>query len=51
MKLDGKKVVVIGGAGLIRSHLVDELLKTQVAEVLIYDNFVRGVKRFIPFIV
>ena len=44
MKLDGKKVVVIGGAGLIGSHLVDELLKTQVAEVLIYDNFVRGVQ-------
>ena len=43
MKLGGKKIVVIGGAGLIGSHLVDELLKTQVSEIVIYDNFVRGV--------
>ena len=42
MNLAGKKVLVIGGAGLIGSHVVDELLKTDVAEVVVYDNFFRG---------
>lgn len=42
MKLAGKKVMVIGGAGLIGSHVVDELLKTDVGEVVVYDNFFRG---------
>ena len=42
MKLSGKKIVVVGGAGLIGSHTVDKLLKEDVKEVLIYDNFLRG---------
>ncbi len=42
MNLQGKKLVVIGGAGLIASHTVDELLKEDVKEIIIYDNFVRG---------
>jgi len=42
MELAGKKVMVIGGAGLIGSHVVDELLKTDVAEVVVFDNFFRG---------
>lgn len=42
MDLKGKKIVVIGGAGLIGSHTVDALLKEDVKEVVIYDNFVRG---------
>jgi UDP-glucose 4-epimerase len=41
-ELSGKKVLVIGGAGLIGSHVVDELLKADVAEVVIFDNFARG---------
>jgi len=40
--IKGKKLVVIGGAGLIGSHTVDHLIKDDVKEVLIYDNFVRG---------
>ena len=33
---------MVGGAGLIGSHVVDELLKTRVKEVVVYDNFARG---------
>jgi UDP-glucose 4-epimerase len=42
MDLARKKIVVIGGAGLIGSHTVDQLIQTDVAEIIIYDNFVRG---------
>lgn len=42
MNIDGKKLVVVGGAGLIGSHTVDQLLKSDVKEIIIYDNFVRG---------
>lgn len=42
MDTKGKKLVVIGGAGLIGSHSVEALLKEDVGEVIIYDNFVRG---------
>jgi UDP-glucose 4-epimerase len=34
--------VVVGGAGLIGSHCVDQLTKEDVEEICIYDNFVRG---------
>ena len=44
MKLQGKRIVVIGGAGLIGSHAVDQLLAEDVAEVVIYDSFVRGTR-------
>ena len=42
MNIRGKKLLVIGGAGLIGSHTVDALLKEDVGEVIVYDNFVRG---------
>ncbi len=42
MDIRGKKLVVIGGAGLIGSHTVDLLTRQDVREVVIYDNFVRG---------
>lgn len=44
MDLIGKKFVVVGGAGLIGSHTVDCLLKEDIKEVVIYDNFVRGTR-------
>ncbi len=42
MELTGKRILVIGGAGLVGSHVVDQLTKTDVAEIIIYDNFFRG---------
>jgi UDP-glucose 4-epimerase len=42
MDIRGKSLLVIGGAGLIGSHCVEELLREDVGEIRIYDNFVRG---------
>lgn len=42
MDLSGKRFLVIGGAGLIGSHTVDALLRHDVAEVRVFDNFTRG---------
>ena len=42
MEIAGKRFLVIGGAGFIGSHVVSELLKHEVKEVVIYDNFARG---------
>jgi UDP-glucose 4-epimerase len=42
MDIKGKKFLVIGGAGFIGSHVVTELLKEDVGEVIIFDNFARG---------
>lgn len=42
MKVQGSKVLVIGGAGFIGGFVVKELLKAGAAEVVIYDNFTRG---------
>jgi len=42
MDIRGKRLVVIGGAGLIGSHTVDLLTQEDVGEILVFDNFVRG---------
>jgi UDP-glucose 4-epimerase len=42
LELTGKKVVVLGGAGLIGSHTVDALTATDVGEIVVYDTFQRG---------
>jgi UDP-glucose 4-epimerase len=42
MDIRGKRIVVIGGAGLIGSHTVDRLANEDVGEIVIYDNFARG---------
>jgi len=40
--LDGRRILVTGGAGTIGSHVVDECLAAGASEVVILDNFVRG---------
>jgi UDP-glucose 4-epimerase len=42
MDIRGKRLVVIGGAGLIGSHTVDLLTLEDVGQIVVYDNFVRG---------
>lgn len=42
MQLDNSRILVIGGAGFIGSFVVAELLKEDVKEIIIYDNFARG---------
>jgi len=47
MELKGSKVLIIGGAGFIGSFVVAELLKEDVAEVVVYDNFARGQRDYL----
>lgn len=47
MQLTNSKILVIGGAGFIGSFIVAELLKEDVAEVIVYDNFARGKKEYL----
>ena len=42
MDLKGARILVVGGGGLIGSHIVDALTKSDVAAVIVYDNFARG---------
>ena len=37
--------MVIGGAGLVGSKIVDQLTREPVSEIIVYDNFVRGTRK------
>lgn len=43
--LTGSRIAVIGGAGLVGSHIVDQLIDTDVGNIVVFDNFVRGTRR------
>jgi UDP-glucose 4-epimerase len=46
MKLEGSKILVTGGAGLIGSTTIDQLLSNEKpAEIVIFDNMTRGTTR------
>lgn len=45
--MKNSKVLVIGGAGFIGSYVVSELLKEDISQVIIYDNFARGKKEYL----
>jgi UDP-glucose 4-epimerase len=42
--LKDKRILVIGGAGFVGSHLVDQLTAEPLAEIVVLDNFVRGTR-------
>ena len=42
--LDGARILVIGGAGFLGSHIVDQLTETGAGQIVILDNFVRGTR-------
>jgi UDP-glucose 4-epimerase len=42
MDLLKRHVLITGGAGLIGSHIADLLVREPVAQITIFDNFVRG---------
>ncbi len=41
-QVDGARVLITGGAGLIGSHLADQLLAAGAAEIVVLDNLTRG---------
>ena len=44
---DNAKILITGGAGFIGSNIVTELLKTNLRELVVFDNFARGEKSYL----
>jgi UDP-glucose 4-epimerase len=40
--MKNKRILITGGAGLVGSHIADLLVKEEVSEIIILDNFTRG---------
>jgi UDP-glucose 4-epimerase len=43
-RLDNARILVLGGAGFLGSHIVDQLTATSAAKITVLDNFVRGTR-------
>src|SRR5579884_2332680 len=43
-QLAGATLAVVGGAGFIGSHVVEQLLEEEAARVIVVDNFARGTR-------
>jgi UDP-glucose 4-epimerase len=42
MSIEGKNILITGGAGFIGSHLTEEYLTNSVGKVIVYDDFSTG---------
>jgi UDP-glucose 4-epimerase len=42
MDLRNTRIVLVGGAGLVGSGIVEQLVSEPVSEIIVFDNFVRG---------
>lgn len=40
--MQNSRILITGGAGLVGSHIADQLVQCGASEILIFDNFVRG---------
>jgi len=40
--MEGQRTLITGGAGLVGSHIADQLVRAGAAEIVVLDNFVRG---------
>src|SRR5580704_2424533 len=45
--MKSQRVLITGGAGLIGSHIADQLVQSDVQEIVILDNFVRGRREYL----
>jgi len=42
--IEDSRILIIGGAGFVGSHIVDQLLAEPVREIVVLDNLVRGTR-------
>lgn len=42
MNIQGKRIVLVGGAGLVGSHVAEQLTLEDPSEIVVFDNFLRG---------